>query len=355
MRYNNTTTTTVLAEYDFFNSTDGWILRLDVGNGAIDFDKKISSTTYYSRNANSTLSENTIYSIAIVVRGQHTRFFVDGVKSSSPDSVTIANHPSSTDSIEIADVLYGELDDFQFYNRAVVDDSVLYLHDNPGKSLMIKGDAGQPVIPSSDVNPELWLQFEANAADSSGNARDATYAGGYSASSPPQGSYWLTAAGNADVVPLDFTHNDTITMFCRIRFNTTDDGIIARYSYLGSSEGWIWRLDAGSGAQDFDKKVGGVDDKTRGPNSSLSTNTTYSVAVVVRGAHTRFFKDGVWTPSPVGDSVFTNNGATYPTTSDSIKITDNWWGQLDDFQFYNRHVPNDSILYLHNNPGSALE
>ena len=211
--------------------------------------------------------------------------------------------------------------------------------------------SGSESAPDSVYAVDLWYQMENNSADSSGNARDATYAGSYTTSGAPQGSYWITSAYSADFTAPTFTQNDTITMFCRMRYDGTgSNSQMANWDYFGSAEGWTWQLDAPNGAVDFNKKVSSTIYYSRTANSVLSMNTTYSFAVVIRGQHTRFFIDGLLASSP--DSVTI---ATQPSTSEPIVIADVLLGELDDFQFYNRAVPNDSILYLHEHPGYVLK
>jgi len=206
--------------------------------------------------------------------------------------------------------------------------------------------------PDSVGTAELWFQMENNSADSSGNARDATYSWNYTTTDAPQGSYWLTSNGSSsDFIPLDFTHNDTITMFCRMRYDATSVTNLAEWGFFApDNSGWVWRLDAANDAIDFDKKVSGTTYYSRSSNGVLDINTLFSLAVVVRGQHTRFFVDGSKVASP--DSV-TTSGAMSP--SDSLTITSILYGEFDDFQFYNRAVPDDSILYLHNHVGYILK
>ena len=196
---------------------------------------------------------------------------------------------------------------------------------------------------------EVHYLFENSPVDNSDNGRTATYSGSYTAVSPLEGSYSVSMSGSATQFQMpEFTQNDTITLFCRVNYtNDAADTYLGIWGVTGETSGWRWKIDGANGAVDFDVKYANSTYASRTANSVLSKNTDYSLAVVIRGQHTRFFVDGVFLTA--ADSITNSN---WPTTDDSINIGEgNTYGKIDDWLLLNRAIIDDSIVIWHNNPG----
>ncbi len=201
---------------------------------------------------------------------------------------------------------------------------------------------------------EYHYLFENNPLDASTRGRTGTYDGGYSTSSPLQGSFSMLGTSAEEFVMPFFDHDTVFTLFCRHNYNdvSTNSMMGERGVIGGDDTGWRWRVDMDNGGVDFMKRIADVNYEVRTANGVVEEGVDYSFAVVIKDDKTRFYVDGVFSAA-AGDDSITISGEF--TTTDSINIGDsNTYGLMDDWQFYNRAVPADSILWLHNNPGESL-
>lgn len=125
------------------NTTNGWSLEMDQGNGDLEFHKYVSGTDYEARTPNSTFANtDTWYHIIIQTHGNgggYCDMYVDGADADT-DNITDASGTFDTGQITMGGNTSGTgtcVDNIAFFNMFLTSDQRTYLYNHPETTLKV--------------------------------------------------------------------------------------------------------------------------------------------------------------------------------------------------------------------------
>lgn len=206
----------------------------------------------------------------------------------------------------------------------------------------------------STILAEVWYMAENNAADSSGNARDAIYAGSYDAGIYKQGSYAFEFE-TADVLTYgSFTWNDTFAIcFWYYHEDTESENGRAYLAKRGNdTNGWTLEFDQINGDIEFHKFVSSTSYETRTVNGFLTTRHDQWLCVIVQvvGSSLDYY---IYVNDVDRTSSSSTNSADYQTGDITMGTGVN--STVDVPQIYNFLLTSAQRTFVYNNPGSCLK
>lgn len=220
--------------------------------------------------------------------------------------------------------------------------------------MIMGGGVAPPAEASGDstILAEAWYQFENNAADSSGNAVNGTYAGTYDVGIYKQGSYGVELEAS-DIWTFDaFTLNDTFDIvFWYYHESSETESYTADLARRGNTtDGWSLEFDQINGDVEFHKFVSSTDYEARTGNGLLPSWHDDWLFVVIQVAGPSVI---IW----LDNTDYTSDGSTttndYQTGTINMGATVN--STVDSYQVYNFNMTSEQRIYLMAHPEECLK
>lgn len=220
--------------------------------------------------------------------------------------------------------------------------------------MIMGGGVAPPAEASGDstILAEVWYQFENNSADSSGNAVDGTYSGGYDAGIYKQGSYGVEFEAS-DIWTFDsFTLNDTFDIiFWYYHESAETESYTADLARRGNTtDGWSLEFDQINGDVEFHKFVSGTDYEARTFNGLLDVwhDDWLFVVIQVSGPTIAIWLDNLNVTNDV-DPIVDDYQTGVITMGATVNST------VDSYQIYNFNTTPEQRTYLMDHPEQCLK
>ena len=204
----------------------------------------------------------------------------------------------------------------------------------------------------SVILAEVWYHGDGNSADSSGNVRDATYAGSY------DGSFFIEGTDAFEFESIDiltygsFTWNDTFAVCMWYYHEDSESEVYRAYGAQrgNDTDGWTIEFDQINGDIEHHKFVSGVSYEARTANGRLTVlhDTWILVIVQVAGPTTEFYMNDVYRTSD--NTTITNDNQTGDVTMGAPLNT-----TIDAVQVYNFVLTSDQRTWLYQHPENSLK